>query len=741
MSEIYLVGVIEDIVFSNEDNGYTVCIIDHMGEPTTLVGIMPFLSVGETIRVSGSWHNHPTFGRQFKVEYFEKKFPTTSATILKYLSSGAIKGVGPVTAERIVSRFGEDSLDIIENNPEWLSDIRGISLKKAREISNTYKMQFGMRAVMMFCEDFFGPSLSVSIFKKYGSAAIDLIKSNPYMLCEDIAGIGFQTSDKIAQSLDFPFDSPQRVRAGIIHFMQLAAYNGGHCYLPEWRLIDMIESALGVDNEIITNTLSTMVSEEELILTKVGETGVVFLREYYDAESYIAAKLLVMSETEFPFVLSGVSEHIADLEARYELEYAIEQREAVIAAVTRGVTVVTGGPGTGKTTVIKAIIDIFRNLGYSFVLAAPTGRAAKRMSEASGTEAKTIHRLLEMEYSEERKPRFYRTESNPLPFKAVIIDEVSMVDTLLLDSLLRAVKTDSYLILIGDADQLPPVGAGNCLADIIESERFSVKRLTKIFRQAEESLIITNAHSINQGRMPRLDVTDNNFFFIKRHSFDTILDTIIDLTANRLPKKYKIDPVWDIQVITPTRKGQLGTFEMNKALQESLNPKGPTKIEKQIGKVVFRENDKVMQTKNNYEIEWFTAEPREGEEPTGQGVFNGDIGRILSIDTKAETVVIDFDNRIAEYDFSLLGELEHAYAITVHKSQGSEYNYVILPSFGFPAPLMTRNLLYTGVTRAKELVCIVGEDDNIRQMITNDKKPVRHTALKEFIWGIKPKEA
>ncbi|PKM62305.1 MAG: ATP-dependent RecD-like DNA helicase [Firmicutes bacterium HGW-Firmicutes-21] len=735
MTEIVLDGVIEEIIFSNEENGYTVCVINAMGEPVTLVGIMPFINEGETIRVQGAWQVHATFGRQFRVEYFEKKLPTTSGTILKYLSSGAIKGVGPVTAERIVSRYGEDSLDVIENNPEWLSDIKGITLKKAHEISEVYRMQFGMRTVMLYCNRFFGPSLSVKIFKRYGSAAIDTIENNPYILCEDIAGIGFEKADKVAMDLNFAYNCPERIEAGVIHYLSAAAYNGGHCYLPEEKLIETIMSALQIGREEISAAIRDLVFTDKLVRSEINGGSIIFLKEYFDAEKYIAAKLVSLSEEEFPFVLDGIGEQLSLLEERYELEYANEQKRAVNLAVTKGVTIVTGGPGTGKTTVIKAIIDIFKSLKYSFMLAAPTGRAAKRMSEASGCEAKTIHRLLEMNFNGENTPRFARDEVNPLPYKAIIIDEMSMVDTLLMESLLKAVKSGSYLILIGDVDQLPPVGAGNCLSDIINSGRFEVCTLTKIFRQAQESMIIVNAHSINDGIMPRLDIKDSDFFFIKRENSAEIRDMIVDLTVNRLPRKYKINFLDDIQIITPTKKGELGTVELNRMLQNSLNPQTGRKKEKKHRNIIFRESDKVMQTRNNYDLEWIIVneEYARDNENTGQGIFNGDIGRIISIDTQSEVMVIDFDKRITEYDFSLLDELEHAYAITVHKSQGSEYKIVLFPAYESPLPLMSRNLLYTAVTRAKEMVCIVGKSGCIETMVKNNRRPVRHTALGEFL--------
>ncbi|MDD4165254.1 MAG: ATP-dependent RecD-like DNA helicase [Eubacteriales bacterium] len=735
MTDIVLDGVVEEIIYSNDENGYTVCTINAMGEPVTLVGIMPFINEGETIRAQGSWQVHATFGRQFHVDYFEKKLPTTSGTILKYLSSGAIKGIGPVTAERIVSRYGEESLEVIENNPEWLSDIRGITPKKALEISETYRMQFGMRTVMLYCNRFFGPSLSVKIFKRYGSGAIDIIENNPYVLCEDIEGISFEKADKIAMDLNFAYNCPERIMAGVIHFLQVAAYNNGHCYIPEDILLKNAASRLKVSPAEVGKIIGDLVFTDKLVKSEINGKIIVFLKEYFDAEKYIAAKLVSLSEVEFPVKLCGIDEQIDMLEETYDLGYAEEQKKAITLAVTNGVTIITGGPGTGKTTVIKAIIDIFDNLKLSFMLAAPTGRAAKRMSEASGHEAKTIHRLLEMGYGDSHEMRFMRDDSNPLPYKAIIIDEMSMVDTLLMYSLLKAVKSGTYLILIGDVDQLPPVGAGNCLSDIIKSGRFRVCTLNKIFRQAQESMIIVNAHSINDGIMPQLDTKNSDFFFIKRERAVDIRDLIIDLTSKRLPKTYGVDCIDDIQIITPTKKGDLGTFELNKALQRALNPQNGRKKEAKSGSVIFRENDKVMQIKNNYDLEWFTTADggEKTDENTGRGIFNGDIGRILSINTQREVMVIDFDKRITEYDFALLDELEHAYAITVHKSQGSEYKIVIIPIYDHPVPLMTRNLIYTALTRAKEMVCLIGRAECLEVMVKNDRRPERYTALGEFL--------
>ena len=719
----FLEGIIDEVVYSNTENGYSVCVLDCMGEPVTLVGTMPYVGEGESVKVRGNWVMHPTFGRQFRVEYFEKNLPTSADAILKYLSSGAIKGIGPVLAGRLLENYGEETLDVIEHHHRWLCDIKGISPKKADEIHESFEQQFGMRSVMLYFGQFFGPALSVRIFKRFGAAAIDLVGQNPYRLCTEIDGIGFEKADRFASTLGIAPDSEERLSAGILHVMHTAAYQGGHCRLPAETLLAHASRALGVSPESLTRTLETLSTQKHLIRTE--EDGAVFYaaRELYAAETYIATKLHTLANEKFPFVPAGVESRIDALEKERGISYAPEQRQAIVYAVTSGLTVVTGGPGTGKTTVISAILTIFDELGISCMLAAPTGRAAKRMSEASGKEAKTIHRLLETGFSDEHKPRFARDETNPLSCKAIIIDEMSMVDTLLMEALLKAVRLGTYVILIGDVDQLPPVGPGNCLLDIIRSERFPVVRLDKIFRQAEQSLIIVNAHRINRGQDPILNVRDNDFFFLERHGAENLRDTILELCATRLPRTYKIDPLEDIQVICWTRKGPLGTFELNTALQEMLNPPKAGKREKKVGARFFREGDKVMQIRNNYDLLW----NKNGKD--GSGIFNGDIGRIRLINMQGEYLLIDFDDRTCEYDFSLLEDLELAYAITTHKSQGSEYRFVLIPSFMASPPLMTRNLLYTAVTRAKEMVCIVGESRLLSEMASNHRKPVRYTAL------------
>ncbi len=727
MAELYLDGVIDEIIYTNNENGYTVAVIDVGGNPVTAVGIMPYIAEGENIRVQGDWQMHPTFGRQFKVVYFERSLPTTSDAIFRYLASGAIKGVGPVTAERMVERFGEDTLDVLENNPSWLCDIKGISPKRAETMHKSYTEQFGMRSVMLYCNEFFGPALSVKIFKAYGSAAIDIIKRTPYRLCDDITGIGFEKADRVAQSLGFASDCPERADAGIIHTLNVAAINGGHCYLPVDELTSAASKILGVDGQTVRTSAERLVANGRLMRFSVDETDCFALDDLYASEVYIAAKLKALADFKFPYVLEGLDDQIDLLEEKYSIKYAPEQREAIGYALTGGVTVITGGPGTGKTTIIKAIIDICNILKFSCVLAAPTGRAAQRMFESSGKEAKTIHRMLEASVSESGEHHFSRDEENPLSQKVIIIDEMSMVDTNLMCALLKAVKTGSYLILIGDPDQLPPVGPGNCLNNIIKSDKFNVTKLDKIFRQAEQSLIVTNAHAINRGEMPVLNSRDNDFFFLEKSDPYEVSSLLLDFVSERLPRKYGADPFEDIQVISCTKKGSLGTKELNKAFQERLNPKSRQKNEKIYGTSVFREGDKVMQIKNDYDLVW----KRGAEE--GTGIFNGDVGRIAEIDTQDETMTVDFDGRRTKYDFAQLDELEHAYAVTAHKSQGSEYRIVVIPAFDAPFPLMTRNLLYTAVTRAKDIVLIVGASQSISVMVNNDRIPVRHTALTHLL--------
>lgn len=716
-------GSVEEIIYSNELNGYTVCIVDVGGDPVTVVGIIPYLAEGEHIKASGSWQVHPTFGRQFKVDVFEKELPRDEDAVWRYLSSGTIRGLGPVIARRIVDRFGSDTLDVIENNPEWLSEIRGITPARAKQIGESFCSQFGAREAMVFLTNYFGPSLSVKIYKKYKSASSDIVRSNPYRLCDEIAGVGFEKADRVASDLGFPPDSPERLHALVKYVLSDAAFGEGHCFLPYEVLLDRCIRKAGTDKGNFDSALGECVSSGEVIRSAFGGGDAFALVSVRKAEAYTAEKLKALAKNAMPFPLEGVREQIAYSEKKQKIKYDEKQIKAIEDAVTNGVSIVTGGPGTGKTTVINAIIDILEALRVRYMLAAPTGRAAKRMSDASGRDAKTIHRMLEMSYSDDDGPVFSRNEEDPLNAKVFIIDETSMVDVFLMEAFLRAVKPDSMIVFIGDCDQLPPVGPGNALNDMIESGVFCVTRLEHIFRQAEQSLIVVNAHRINNGEEPDIRRRDGDFFFMERHDADEIKTLISSLCRDRLPAAYGLRPLDDIQVITPTRRGECGTYELNRALQEAMNPPSKSKREKKLRDTIFREGDKVMQIKNNYDLVW----TKDGDE--GEGIFNGDIGRIISVDFKSECFVIDFDGRKCEYDFLLSEDLELAYAVTVHKSQGSEYPAVIIPVFRCPIPLMTRNLLYTAVTRAKKLLIAVGEPPVMMKMAQNNKKTLRFTAL------------
>ncbi len=719
-------GTVENIVFTNPDNGYTVCVIDCGGVPETVVGIIPSLAEGERLSVEGQWVNHESFGRQFKAESFQKALPENSDDIYKFLASGYIKGLGPVTALRIVEKYGESSFEVISEHPEWLAEFKGINSKRAQEIGEDFRLKFGMRDVIMFCSKYFGITFSTKIYKHYGGAAVDLIKENPYILCDDIQGLGFERVDRAAMDLGIPENSPERIKSYAKHLLMLAAYNGGHCYLDTDYLQDAIVRTLGIDGDTVQQCLSELASNGETFVSD-GHTA---LKLFYVSERFVAEKLSALSAAEIPFRITGIDDTISFLEKKYDIKYANNQKQAIKSATSSGVTIITGGPGTGKTTVIKAILDIFISSGISFMLCAPTGRAAKRMSEAASSEARTIHRLLETRFNSKGEQKFVHDRHNPLPYNAIIVDEVSMVDVLLMQNLLDAVRDGTYLILIGDSDQLPPVGAGNVLFDMISCGHFPTVRLTHIFRQAQESLIVTNAHSINNGDLPILNNRKNDFFFLQERTAEKLVELISDLCEKRLPSTYGISPLNDIQIITPTRKGPLGTAALNTAMQAVLNPPSRKKTECKIGSTIYRVGDKVMQTKNNYDILWL----QDGKE--GSGVFNGDIGTILFIDTKKQNMIIQFDDRMAEYDFSLLEDVDHAYAVTVHKSQGSEYPVVIMPFYDFPPMLMSRSLLYTAVTRAKRMFIGVGMAKRVQTMVENDRRQVRNTTLSKLIDGI-----
>ena len=721
-----LTGTVEHIVYQNTENGYAVVEIETgTDEYETVFGILPLISEGEQITVYGQYVNSPKYGRQFKVESYEKHLPKTENMIIKYLSSGTIKGIGPAMAKKIVAKFGTETFDVIENNPEWLAEISGISASRAEKIGADFREQNGLRSVMLFCGDFFTPSVSVRAFKRWGSSAVEIIRNNPYILCEEEMGVTFEGADKAAQAIGLSPDCKERIYAGIIYILNHNANQNGHTYLPEEKLIKAACALLGTDEQKVDEALDLLAKTGACVKDKTDGRKCVYLKKYYDAEVRVCKKLRLLENKSVLIDEANIRRAIDLAEIEENIKYAPMQRKAIEQAVNSGVMVLTGGPGTGKTTVIRAVTRIVSRIGLKYALAAPTGRAAKRMSEATSQEAKTVHRLLEVMYTAGEKQQFSKNKTNLLTEDYIIIDEASMLDILLTDALLDAIKPGAKLILIGDADQLPSVGAGNVLADIIASDTVNTVHLTEIFRQARESRIVTNAHMINNGEYPDLDNKSNDFFFLKRNSEEETAETIVRLCKYRLPKKFGAGILDSLQVITPTRMSCCGVEALNIRLQEALNPPSPSKKERRAHGVIFREGDKVMQIKNNYDIVW----EKNGAE--GVGIYNGDIGKIIKVNNAEEHLIIDFDDRLTEYDYSLLDELEHAYAVTVHKSQGSEYKTVIIPSFRFSPRLLTRNLLYTAVTRAQKMVIIVGDAETVNGMVDNNRHALRYTSLKQ----------
>ena len=718
-------GSVEKIIYQNEENGYTVCeIFTPSDELFTLVGNMPYLSEGETISALGNWVNHATFGKQFKVEFYEKQLPATETAILKYLSSGAVRGIGKVTAQRIVSQFGADSFEVIEHNPQWLAEIPGISPKKAEQISASFSAQFGMRNVMMFCREYFGPTTAVMIYKKWGNGAVERIKQNPYILCGEIYGVGFEKADAIAKDLGIKKNAPERIAMGLKYVLMHNSASNGHSFLPLDKLCAVAKRLLSCEMNEIEDEAAALESRGEIVCVRHEGMKCAYLRDYYEAEKYTASKLCALDRAGKNLGEDNVLSLISMVERESNMEYAVLQKRAICQAASNGVFILTGGPGTGKTTVVRAIIRVFDAMGLRIALAAPTGRAAKRMSQSAGEEAKTIHRLLEMEYGAEDKLRFRKNENDQLEDDVIIIDEASMLDLMLTNALLKAIKPGARLILIGDVNQLPPVGAGHVFDDIIKSDRFATVELTHIFRQAQESLIVTNAHAVNHGEYMNLESKSGDFFFLPRQDDAQTAATIAELCKKRLPKSYGLTVFEGIQVITPSRKGDAGTEMLNSALQSAINPPARGKAEKKVRDFTLREGDKVMQIKNNYDIEW----NKNGSQ--GFGIFNGDIGVIKKIDLSEELITVDFEDKICEYDYTMLDELELAYAITVHKSQGSEYPIVVMPLYRYTPKLLTRNLLYTAITRAQSIVILVGNGEVAKAMVYNNRQTKRYTGLR-----------
>ena len=726
-----LEGSVEQIVFCNEDNGYTVCDMALEDDIVTVCGIMPMLCEGDRLCVYGKWVHSAKYGRQFSVEQYERVMPADVASMLRYLSSRAIKGIGPKTAAKIIEEFGEDSFDVIENHPEWLANIKGISTKVALAASESFKEQAGIRSAMMFFREYFGASTTVRIYKKWGSSSVDIAKKNPYRLCNEIEGIGFERADALANSLGLQNDNFDRIMSGLSYVLIKSASYNGHVCLPREKLCEAGAELLEVSAEEADRAISELIRMGRFKYVLQGEAQMIYLAEAYDEEKYVAEKLTLLDKMCATVDVSDIDRFIEREEAKAGIEYASLQKKAISDALRYGVMVLTGGPGTGKTTVVRALIHIFDSMGYEIALAAPTGRAAKRMSEATAMEAKTIHRLLEMSYDLEGRSVFNRNEFDLLDEQIIIVDEASMIDSSLMCALLKAIKPGARLIIIGDSDQLPSVGAGNVLRDIIESGRFATVRLCEIFRQAQESLIVTNAHAINRGEMPNLAVKDKDFFFLRRDRDRDIAATVVDLCKNRLPRAYGNMARNGLQVICASRKGEAGTENLNVLLQQALNPRERGKSEHSFRERIFREGDRVMQTRNNYDIAW----TREYDGKEGNGIFNGDIGIIESIEVAEREMTVIFDDRRVVYDFSLLEDLEHAYAITVHKSQGSEYPMVVMPMCTASQMLHTRNLFYTAVTRAQSMVILVGREDIIKEMVENNRRSMRYTGLCHRLGG------
>ena len=723
-----LKGTVEHIIYCNEDNGYTVMDVGLEDDVITACGIMPYVSDGDSLILWGNWVHNPKYGRQFKVEQYERDMPADSAAILRYLSSRTIKGIGPRLAERIVSAFGDETLDVMENHPEWLSDVPGISRRKAEEIAEDFKAKAGIRSAMMFFRDYFGAAMTVRIYKQWGSGAVDMAKKNPYRLCDEVEGIGFERADQMAMALGLDPQGEDRIMSGVKYLLTTNAAQNGHLCLPREKLTEAAVRLLHTDTERVTAAIDAQLDSRCLVCRRFGGQELVYDAVVDQQEKYIADKLILLDKL-CPAVDAGdVNRFIQREEREQGMTYAAEQKRAICDALAHGVMVLTGGPGTGKTTVVHALLHIFRSMDMSVALCAPTGRAAKRLSESTATEAKTIHRLLEMEFDEGGgHGHFRRNEQDLLDESVVIVDEASMVDNSLLCSLCKAIKPGARLILIGDADQLPSVGAGRVLNDIIDSGRFATVRLTEIFRQAQQSLIVTNAHAINEGTYPNLGVKNNDFFYLYRRTDREIAETVVELCKTRLPRTYGKATEGGIQIITPSRKGEAGTENLNRLLQFSLNPPEKGRRELKFREITFRVGDRVMQTKNNYDIEWESGDGL--DQNVGSGVFNGDIGTIVFIDTAEREMVVRFDDKEATYSGDMLDELEHAWAVTVHKSQGSEYPFVIVPMYAAPPLLLTRNLLYTAVTRARRMVILVGREDIVRTMVDNNRQSMRYTGL------------
>ena len=722
---IELSGTVDSVIYKNEANGYTVLRLrDGSDETVTVVGCVPYASVGETMLVSGAWSNHSVHGRQFKAEFAQRLMPSGAQAIYAYLAGGAVRGIGPATAALIVNRFGDQSLEVLENAPEKLAGIRGISAAKAQQMSESFRRQAGVRRLMEYiCSFGLRPILAMRLYKYYGDQALELLRANPYLLAAAHIGGSFAEADSLAMAAGLDSHSRDRIDAAVL--FELAHNSGnGHCFIPREKLAAVTTQLIGVEPEEADEGIGRLIEDGRLRYEEVAGCRACYLPELYEAETDAAEQLARMSRRKFR-ENADLPALIGQLEAALGIRYAQLQKQILRLALENQLVVLTGGPGTGKTTSIRAVLAMFDRLGLKTLLAAPTGRAAKRMTELTGREASTVHRLLGAKFDEDgERVVFTKDESDQLDCGAVILDEASMVDIILIDALLRAMPPDARLVMVGDADQLPSVGPGNVFSAVIRSGVAPTVRLTEIFRQNEGSRIVRNAHMINRGEYPDFSENTGDFFRLRRLEAAGSVETITELCAVRLPNRMHIPPQ-KIQVLSPTRRGELGTVWLNKKLQEALNPPGKGKREKAFGDAVFREGDRVMQVRNNYDILWKAANG-----VSGSGIYNGDIGQITAVDLDAETLTVDFDGRAAVYGFDALLELEHAWAITVHKAQGSEYQAVILALGQSSQMLLTRDLLYTAVTRARELLILVGDDRTACQMIDNFRQTKRYSALR-----------
>ncbi len=726
-----LQGTICGVVYQNYDNGYSVLRVNcGAKENVTVVGTIPMPIVGEQLMVTGKWSNHSSFGRQFEAEFLERLMPQTSMEIQQYLSSRAIKGIGPVMAARIVSYFGDRTLEIMEREPERLAEVPGITLEKARKFGEEFQLQSGMRQLMEFFALHHLPTeLAVRCYKMYGEQTVELLYDDPYLLMDNGLDAPFGAVDRFAIELGVSGDDPRRVEAGIL-FELTYNMSAGHTFLPEGKLIAATSQLLSVDAESVREGLGRLAEAERIHRDRLADIDIAYLPQLYEAELYSTVRLLQAASYHHPEP-ENLDRLMKTVEQESAVSYSAQQAQAIRSAATNGVLLITGGPGTGKTTILQGILSLLGHMQLRCVLAAPTGRAAKRLTEVTGEEASTIHRLLEAGIDPATGlMAFGRNEDQPLKADAVIVDEMSMVDIQLLNSLLKAVPQNKRIILVGDPDQLPPVGPGFPFGDMLRSKMLPTVHLTDIFRQAQESLIVMNAHRINNGEMPELRRVDKDFFFMRRQNEDALCQLIAQLCSVRLPQNMGIPPE-QIQVLSPTRKGPLGTGNLNKILQATLNPPAPTKKERQYGDFSFREGDRVMQIRNNYDIMWRKSDGS----AIGTGIFNGDVGVIREIDPHAETLTVVFDDREADYDFSQMNELEPAYAVTVHKSQGSEYRAVILAAWNGSPYLLSRSILYTAVTRARELMIIAGREEVVATMTENAKRNRRYSGLKLRLQG------